>query len=91
MWRTSSCCGPSDEVTEVALDGKGTTVGLSGLVHTFGQLYTRGLKPSDPIGDELLTMIKVHNYVPRSAEETYRVALLREYATFYTRREQEKD
>jgi hypothetical protein len=91
MWQTCSCCGSGDEVTVVELDGKGARVALSGLMRTFEQLYTRGLKPSDPIGDELLAMIKVLNYVPRSAEEMYRAALLREYATFCTRKEQEND
>jgi hypothetical protein len=91
MWRTCSCCSSGDEVTDVELDGKGGTVGLSGLTYTFEQLFARGLKPSDPIGDELLAMVKVRNYVPRPAEETYRAALLREFAAFCTRKEQEDD
>jgi hypothetical protein len=32
--------------------------------------------------DELLTIVRVRNYVPSSAEEEYRTALLREYAAF---------
>jgi len=84
MWRMASCCGGgSDEVTQVDIYGRGLTVGIIGLKAIFEQLYALGLDPDDSIGDELLAMIKdARNYVPRSGEEVYKAALLREYAAF---------
>jgi hypothetical protein len=83
MWRTAGCCGGGDaEVTQVAMDDRGFTVGIIGLKQVFEQLYTMGRKPEDRVCDELLAMIKTRNYVPPSAEERYKAALLREYAAF---------
>ncbi len=82
MWRMASCCGSSDEVTQVDIRGNGMTIGITGLRAAFEQLYALGLGPDDSIQDELLAMIQAHNYVPRSAEEAYKAALLREYADF---------
>ena len=82
MWRMASCCGGGDEVTQVDIGGDGMTVGITGLKEVFEQLYAMGLAPADSTKDELLAMVKVRNYVPRSAEEVYKATLLREYATF---------
>ena len=83
MWRMASCCGGSDEVIQVDIRGDGmTTVGITGLKAAFEQLYALGLDPDDSIQDELLAMVQARNYVPRSAEEAYKSALLREYAAF---------
>jgi len=87
MWRTAGCCGGRDaEVTQVAMDDRGFTVGIIGLKQVFEQLYAMGRKPEAAVGDELLAMIKIRNYVPPSAEERYKAALLREYAAFCTSR-----
>jgi hypothetical protein len=83
MWRTAGCCGGTDsEVTQVAIDDRGFTVGIVGLKQAFEQFYIMGRKPEDGVRDELLAMIKPRNYVPPSAEERYKAALLREYAAF---------
>jgi len=83
MWRTASCCAGSNDFTQVDIYGRGLTVGIIGLKAIFEQLYALGLDPDDSIGNELLAMVKeARNYVPRPAEEAYKAALLREYATF---------
>ncbi|MGA9350478.1 MAG: NAC family transcription factor [Anaerolineae bacterium] len=89
MWRMASCCGGSDEVTQVDIRGDGMTIGITGLKAAFEQLYALGLDPDDSIQDELLAMVQARNYVPRSAEEAYKSALLREYAAFCTKKRQE--
>lgn len=83
IWRTAGCCSGRDaEVTQVAIDDRGFTVGIVGLKQIFMQLYAMGRKPEDGVRDELLAIVKTRNYVPPSAEERYKAALLREYATF---------
>ena len=85
MWRTAGCCGGGDaEVTQVAIDDRGFTVGIVGLGQVFQQLYAMGRKPETDVSDELLAMVKTRNYVPPSAEERYKAALLREYTVFCT-------
>lgn len=89
MWRTASCCVGGTDVTQVDIYGRGLTVGIVGLKGIFEQLYALGLDPDDSLGDELLAMIKeARNYVPRSAEEAYKSALLREYAAFCAKKGQ---
>ena len=88
MWRTSGCCGGGDaEVTRVAIDDRGFTVGIVGLKQVFEQLHTMGQKAEAGVCDELLAMVKTRNYVPPSAEERYKAALLREYAAFCASKE----
>jgi hypothetical protein len=59
MWRTAGCCGGSDaEVTQVAIDDRGFTVGIVGLKQVFEQLDMMGRKPEADICDELLAMVK---------------------------------
>ena len=88
MWRTAGCCGGRDaEVTRVAIDDRGFTVGIVGLKQVFEQLSTMGRKPEAGVRDELLAMVKSRNYVPPSAEERYKAALLREYAAFCASKE----
>ena len=83
MWRTAGCCGGGDaEVTHVAIDDRGFTVGIVGLKQVFAQIYVIGHKPEAEVVEELLAMVKTRNYVPPSAEERYQAALLREYAAF---------
>jgi hypothetical protein len=85
MWRTAGCCAGGDaEVTQVAMDDRGFTVGIVGLKQVFEQLYTMGRRPEAGVRGELLSMVKTRNYVPPSAGERYKAALLREYAIFCT-------
>jgi len=89
MWRTSCGCG-EEGITQVDVYGNGMTVGLDGLRQAFQQLYAIGLGPDDAVGDQLLAMIKAHNYVPRSGEKAYKRALVREYAAFYREKQQNR-
>lgn len=90
MWRTAGCCGGDSSVTQVDIYGNGLTVGIVGLQAAFEQLYALGLDPDDSVQNELLAMIKAQNYVPQSAEEAYKTALLREYAAFCAKKESGK-
>ena len=91
MWQMASCCSGSDEVTQVDIRGDGMTVGITGLKAAFEQLHAMGRDPADSIQDELLAMIQARNYVPRSAEEAYKAALLREYAAFCAKKDSEAE
>ena len=66
----------------MAIDDRDFTAGIVGLKRVFEQLYVMERKPKADVCDELLTMVKTRNYVPPSAEERYKAALLREYAVF---------
>jgi hypothetical protein len=88
MLRTAGCCGGGDdEVTQVVIDDRGFTVGIVGLKQVFEQLDMIGRKPEADVCDELLAMVKTRNYVPASAEEQCKAALLREYAIFCASKE----
>lgn len=87
-WGMESCCGGDrDDITQVDIRGDGVTVGIVGLTQVFEQLYVTGLPPDDSLGDRILAMVKVQNYVPRPAEGAYKAALLRAYATFWAQRQ----
>lgn len=87
-WRTVGCCTGGDaEVTQVSIDDRGFTVGIVGLKQIFEQLDMIGRKPEAGVRDELLAMVKTRNYVPPSADEQYKAALLREYAAFCASKE----
>jgi hypothetical protein len=73
----------------VDIQGDGMTIGITGLKAAFEQLHAMGLAPANSIQDELLAMVQARNYVPRSAEEVYKSALLREYAAFCAKKDQE--
>ncbi|MGQ9458230.1 MAG: hypothetical protein ACUVXH_12700 [Anaerolineae bacterium] len=89
VWKTAGCCGVNLDVAQLDVRGDGRTVGIVGLTTAFEQLYALGLDAEDQVGEELLALIKARNYVPRSAEEAYKAALLREYAAFCARRKGE--
>ena len=57
-------------------------MGLVGMKETFERLHAQGREPSSEVAEELLAAIRRQNYVPRSADEGYRAALLREYTAF---------
>ncbi len=58
--------------------------GMKGLLEIFAQLRAAGEEPSEVLGAELLERAKEYNYIPSSAAEEYRQALLREYRTYLT-------
>jgi hypothetical protein len=81
MWRRAGCCGGQDaQVKQIKVDG--VPVGLAGLDTIFEQLYVLGKRPEGAVADEPLAMVEARNYVPRSAEEEYKQALLGEFASF---------
>lgn len=85
MWRKARCCGGQGaRVRQIEVEG--FSVGVLGLDSILEQLYAMGRSPEDSIGDELLAMVETRNYVPRGAEEKYKRALLREYASFCAER-----
>ena len=89
MWRKSQCCdGPRGDIVHVDIFGDGSTVGLMGLTEIFEQLYLMGSVPDTSVQGELVKMVATRNYVPRTAEALYGVALVREYAIFCTKKKQ---
>lgn len=57
----------------------GIVVGLAMLDDAIDEVREMHLAGADAIANELLKKVKIYNYVPGAAEETYRAALLREY------------
>lgn len=82
MYKTTCVCqikGPRP--TLIALRN-GVKVGLIGLGEAFEHFYAEGREPSPDLAEELLTAIKVHNYVARSVEDQYKAALPREFDAY---------
>ncbi len=88
-WKMCTCSG-GDDITQVDIHGNGVAVGLVGLKQAFQRLRSLGVEPGESTAEQLLTMIQGQNYVPRSAHEAYKAALLREYAA-YCAKEQQSD
>ncbi len=81
MWKKSGCCGGEQEpIVQIGVGGE--SIGLVALNQLFQQLHLLGRPPDASVQDELLKMVAAKNYIPKSAEHEYRVALLREYARF---------
>lgn len=57
----------------------GTTVGLSMLEQIFQDVTGADLSRDTDIRTELLRQVKVYNYVPKPAEESYADAVFEEY------------
>jgi hypothetical protein len=82
MRKTMCTCqaqGPRPTLIDL---GGGVQVGLAGIAEAFEHFYAEGLEPSPQLADELLAAIKARNYVARSAERTYKAALLREFDAY---------
>ena len=54
-------------------------VGISLLDHILAEVREMELPDEKEIGRELLKRVKIYNYIPASAEEKYRIALLEEF------------
>ena len=78
-------CKSSDEVVQIGVGDE--TIGLIALSQIFAQLRLLGRPPDRSVEDELLLMVGARNYIPRSCEDEYRDALLREYRKYCDRRE----
>jgi len=64
------------------IDVGGIVVGISMLDHIFPEVREIELPDEKEIGRELLKRVKIYNYIPASAEEKYRIALLEEYLKY---------
>ncbi len=86
MWKKSACCcGEQEPIVQIGVGGE--SIGFVALNQIFQQLYMLGRSPDASVQDELLQMVAAKNYIPKSAEHEYRVALLREYARFCAQKE----
>ncbi len=82
------CAKPSDEVVQIGIGDD--TIGLIALNQIFEQLRVLGRPPDRSVEDELLLMVGARNYIPRSCEDEYRDALLREYRKYCEKKEKAK-
>jgi len=90
MWRKSQCCeGARDEIVQLLLGDE--TIGLVGLNQIFEQLYVLGQAPDASVQHELLKMVAAKNYIPPKAEAKYASGLMREYAKFCAKKEEQSE
>lgn len=82
---TPCCSKPSDQVVQIGIGDD--TIGLIALNQIFEQLRLLGRPPDKSVEDELLLMVGARNYIPKSCEEEYRAALLREYRKYCEKKE----
>lgn len=73
------CCAAEALRRIVQVNVGGIVVGISMLNHTIAEVRVMNLSGEKGEGDELLKRVKIYNYIPASAEEKYRIALLHEY------------
>lgn len=69
----------------------GLPAGLLGLEELFSRLYEEEIAPDAPeTPDLLLSGVKVHNFVPKTASQRYVEALSQEYLRYYRKRKNGK-
>jgi len=73
-------CGSGVAVTKLVIDGQ--TVEWLALPLIFRHFREIGLGPDGTAADELFETVKIYNAVPPEAEESYRKAIMLEYATY---------
>lgn len=61
------------------IDVGGITVGLAMFDDAITEVAELNLAKDEEIADELMKRIRIYNYIPKSAEQNYRSATLREY------------
>ncbi|OPX74568.1 MAG: hypothetical protein A4E40_00429 [Methanoregulaceae archaeon PtaU1.Bin059] len=76
------CCAAEALRRIRKVDVGGIVVGISMLDHILAEVKAMDLSSEREIERELLKRVKIYNYVPASAEEKYRIGLLREYQKF---------
>ena len=81
----ATCCGPGIPVTQVRIGG--APVGLVALKPIFEQMYQQGHRDGAGVDEEILKAVKVYNFVPTSAEQSYKETLLKQYQKFCRDRE----
>lgn len=57
-------------------------VGITGLEEAFRDVQALALADDDAIAEEILTRVKVKNYIPSGAEDDYRRAMFKEFRRF---------
>ncbi len=76
------CCA-ADALRRIRqVDVGGIVVGISMLDQILPEVREMELPDEKEIGRELLKRVKIYNYIPASAEEKYRMALLEEYLKY---------
>ncbi len=73
------CCSAEALRRIRQIDIGGHRIGLAMLDAVFEEVSRLDLPGEGPVMDELLRRVKVYNYVPPGAEETYRKALFAEF------------
>ena len=90
MNRHIPCCAAEAmrKIRQISVGG--TLVGLSMLDHIFGDVANADLTRDADIRRELIRQVKIYNYVPAPAEETYADAVFEEYHNDQKKRDEEK-
>ena len=86
--REAACsCGSGIPVTRLDIGGK--SVEMVALPLIFQKFLDTGGLPDDALAHELFETVKIYNPVPEEAEDRYREAVLREYATYRHQKEKQ--
>jgi uncharacterized metal-binding protein len=75
-------CACASAIPCQVLDVDGRSVSLAALPLIFEQFHGTGKRPGAEVSRELLEVVKIYNEVPAGTEESYTLALAREYAAF---------
>jgi len=81
---TACACASGIPITQVKIGG--VSVGLVALEPIFEQFYQEGRQGAPSLDEDLMKTVKLYNYVPPSAEERYKAALLEQYEKFCRRK-----
>ena len=73
------CCPSAAERKVKKIVVGETVVGIVRWEEIKDEVRKKGGRNEEEIAEELLRLVKIYNYVPSSAEEEYKEALLREY------------
>jgi len=76
-------CGSGIPVLNLFIDGK--VVEMAALPLIFQKFHEAGRAPDEAAAQELLEAVKVYNYVPPEDEQSYREAIIKEYAAYRER------
>jgi hypothetical protein len=85
--KATCSCGSAIPAIDLAIDSK--TVKVVALPLIFRKFRESGRALEEVTAQELLETVKVYNFVPPEDEESYREAVIREYAA-YCERESEQ-
>lgn len=87
---TGACCPPAvDGVTYIKVGPKNNVTGMLNLDSIFQQLYQAYRQPQQTPDEELVTMARKFNYIPRKPEieADYAAALRKAYTSYYAAQE----